>query len=47
MKKKIPMWLQVVGLAALIFVCLIVFAWIQAQNGCPLTVPNCTYVVKP
>lgn len=44
--KKFKQVAQVVLLAALIFAFLFVFAWIQDQRGCPITQPNCVYVVQ-
>ncbi len=45
--KRVGFALQVVLLAALIGACLFGFALIQMERGCPLTEPNCVYVIQP
>lgn len=44
--KKIAFALQVILLASLICAALFGFAWIQSERGCPLTQPNCVYIVE-
>jgi hypothetical protein len=44
--QKIKQAISVIALALLIGACLLLMAWTQIERGCPITEPNCVYIVN-
>ncbi len=44
--KKIRDAFSAIALAIVIMACLLLMVWTQIERGCPITEPNCVYIVN-